>query len=426
MQPTLPFFSTPSDRRPDQSPQRCLVIGLLLSVLLAGCGGASQADTERNGTPGSIAEPAENPSVDTPLHDGGDGDTPHADGGMGGGGQPTAPGLDAGHPFDSGPPPVTSTCGDDVCDASEGCSLCPADCGACPTSCTPGFELAGDACVPLGEEALTLRGEADVCAHFASEHVDVGPEWAANDNDTSPCAPGQVPEAAQQNGIRRVNLYRWLVGLAPVTEATALLDNQQACAVLMHDLGTITHNPPSDATCYSAAGAGAAGSSNLAYGAGLADSVDLYVADNGVASLGHRRWVLNPRMGETAFGFIPNYSCMYSFSQNGAGTTLPYVSWPPAGYVPLDAARGRYSLTLFADGFTNDTQVEVAIDEGAFASVPFDRLPFGYGDGSVISFQPPSAGANVFQDGRIVRVRVTGTQQGSTYEWTTVYTDCDG
>src|SRR5207237_326154 len=91
---------------------------------------------------------------------------------------------------------------------------------------------------------------------------------------------------------------------------------------------------PSSA-CYTDAGARAAGESNLAKGVDLpADAVDLFMSDDGVDSLGHRRWCLAPAAGVTAFGHTGQSTCMYSFGMRGPG--------PAGGYdVTVDVSAGH-------------------------------------------------------------------------------------
>lgn len=277
--------------------------------------------------------------------------------------------------------------------------------------------------MPLAPPVFASRTKAEVCDRFRADFITVWPKWEPTPGSDDPCDPGTVPDEAHENGIRRTNLYRWLAGLPPVTSADELREQEQACAVVLAALGYLTHHPSSDAPCYSDAAAAGAGSSNLAVGAGLAGSVDLYIADHGVASLGHRRWVLNPSMQKTAFGAKNGFSCMYAFSWGGGGTDLAYVAWPPPGYVPLEAARGRFSLTLLTLGVTEETRVFIAIDDGSFEEVSFDVLPYGYGQGTTLAFDPPAPGTSLFSDERDVRVRITGTPQGD-FEHTTLFVGC--
>jgi len=71
----------------------------------------------------------------------------------------------------------------------------------------------------------------------------------------------------------------------------------QAAALIFGAQGQISHDPPSNWACYSAAGDEAAGSSNIALGASGTSAIDLYMRDPGSnnAAVGHRRWILYPQ-----------------------------------------------------------------------------------------------------------------------------------
>ncbi len=61
--------------------------------------------------------------------------------------------------------------------------------------------------------------------------------------------------------------------------------------------------------------------------------------------LGHRRWLLNPRMQNTGFGAGPGkYSAMYSFDSKRENTPdYDYVAFPPRGYFPANMFRAHHA-----------------------------------------------------------------------------------
>ncbi len=263
------------------------------------------------------------------------------------------------------------------------------------------------------------RSEPEVCAYWAQEHVGVGAEWQPS-NPGDACDLGVVSDEGQRNGIRRTNLYRWLAGLEPVSLEPSLLPQQQACAVIQDALGGLNHHPPADSPCYTDLGARGAGSSNLVAGTGLADSVDLYVSDRGVPSLGHRRWVLNPTARVTAFGHKGRFGCMYSFSSEGP-VTADFVAWPPPGFVPTAAAHGTAHVSLYRVRPGPEFRVEVAVDDGEYGQVVADRLPGGYG-GQIPAYAWDMP-RNLWADGTRLRVALRGLN-GPDVTWETTFTDC--
>jgi hypothetical protein len=375
---------------------------------------------------------------------GGDGGFP---GGDGGGPSPDAaptPGPpDAAAP---GPCPggcgANATCAEDGCrcrtgffpdpDPAQRCSppVGPADpcdgvdcgdnarCADGECACLPGFAAQGADCVAEPVGPLEARTRDEVCGRWRAEYRRVGEEWLPGDG--SACDPGRVPAAAQENALRRTNLYRWLAGLPPAVIEARVLAQEQACAVTLHGLGTLNHHPPDDRPCYSAEGAAGAGSSNLAMGTGLADSVDLYVDDGGVPSLGHRRWVLGATLGATGFGFKPPFSCMYTFDMSGQ-TDAEFVAWPPPGFVPVEAARGRWSFAALRRRPVGDVSFAIQLDGGPEQALGGEALPGGYGGfAPTWAFDPPG---NVWADGREVRVVVRGLEGGDLV-YTVRFTRC--
>jgi hypothetical protein len=286
--------------------------------------------------------------------------------------------------------------------------------GAC--ACLPGFE--GPSCAPATGGPLESRTREEVCARWRADRVDASPEWTPGGADA--CDPGSVPDPAQQNGLRRTNLYRWLAGLPPAGLDAGHIPVEQACAALENGLGHLDHFPPEGSPCYSADGAAGAGSSNLAQGTGLADSVDLFVDDGGVPSLGHRRWVLSATLGNTAFGHRPPFTCMYAFDMSGQ-TDLDFIAWPPPGYVPDDAAHGRWSFVALRLQPAGPVSVDLSVDGGAPQTYAAEELPVGYGGQyPSYAFDPP---AEVWADGREARVTVHGLSGGDV-SYTVRFTAC--
>ncbi len=272
----------------------------------------------------------------------------------------------------------------------------------------------------------TGRSEEQVCARWTRDHVPTqGPDYLADDPNDA-CDHGSVPAAAQENGIRRTNLYRWLAGLGPVGLDAALRPQQQACAALQAAMGRLSHQPPQNAPCYTREGAAGAGSSNLAGGRALADTVDAYVADNNTPSLGHRRWVLNPSARVTTFGHKGRWGCQYSFSQGGP-VEVDYVSWPPAGPVPVSAAPGPFHVSLYRIRPAQNFEIHVALDDGAFERVDLTPLAGGFGGGVPAYVFALPAGerlGNVWSAGRRLRVSMRNLRDHEDVAFTTRFVAC--
>ena len=160
---------------------------------------------------------------------------------------------------------------------------------------------------------------------------------------------------------------------------------------MMSANSALEHVPPTTWKCYSAVGAEAAGRSNLALGAAGPRAIDLYIADGGVASLGHRRWVLYPPQTEIGTGDTNNANSLWVLGPFGARAATPNgVAWPPAGFVPYQLVPSSTAWSFSMDG-ANFTSTSITVTKVGIGNVPVTKaaLDVGYGD-NTISFMPAS------------------------------------
>jgi hypothetical protein len=212
--------------------------------------------------------------------------------------------------------------------------------------------------------------------------------------------------------LRRINMFRWMIGLGPVVDRPEDHQRQQQCARMMDANGMLSHSPPTGWDCYTAEGAAGAGSSNLALGFGSsARTIDLYVDDGGVDSLGHRRWIFNPPLGSVGIGHVGSGGCLGVFN-GGGSTTRTWTAWPPPGPVPLDAI-GTARWSFHSEGASGGSVRVVRVSDGADLGVSSMGLPDGYGPSTVAWDGESDAGT--------YRVTVSGVPIGEvTYDVTLV------
>jgi hypothetical protein len=231
---------------------------------------------------------------------------------------------------------------------------------------------------------------------------------------TSMCDPGSVPGASVEDTLRRVNLYRWLNGLPPVTEAEDARTMVQECALMMSVNGMIDHYPPMSWQCYTGEGAAGAGSSNLAIGvASAAEGVDLFMMDFGVPSLGHRRWILNVPLGRVGVGYARaswrGASCLGILDFSGMGDRV-WTSFPNPGFAPSFIASATWSFHSSAWSLADSAVRVVRADDGVElpVTVYYPTSLGGFG-GNAVAWNPmgwtPASG---------VRYRVTISGGGIT------------
>lgn len=200
---------------------------------------------------------------------------------------------------------------------------------------------------------ITTSDRAAVIAAYEAEFN--RPEVpTSSTGDTKTCNPGTTSAANQASVLQRVNWYRAMAGLGPVTTLTSHIAEAQAAALISAAEGQLSHAPSAGANCYTIAGASGAGHSNLGLGVSGTRSVEGYIADNGGnnKAVGHRSWLLARGLAGVASGDIDETASNAAASAiwvELSGTSSArdgYVAWPPSGYVPDSVVPARWSFTL--------------------------------------------------------------------------------
>ncbi len=200
------------------------------------------------------------------------------------------------------------------------------------------------------------------------------------------CQAGSVSSAAQSATLAMVNYFRSMVDLPGVTFDPALSAKSQRAALMMSANNALDHFPPSTWACWSADGAEAAGSSNLALGVGGAAAVDLQVDDPGAGNTaaGHRRWIMYPPTLTMGSGSTSNANSLWVFGARGDRPHTKAVEWPSAGYFPRELEPGgRWSVSIPGADLDGAT-VRVTGPTGAVLPATVHRPAYGYGDPTLV------------------------------------------
>lgn len=317
---------------------------------------------------------------------------------------PVDVGIDAG-PDDS--------CVGVMCGRNETCVA-----GGCV--CSEGFDRMGGECEAsvMGSDPLTHTAE-QVCA-FWQESATVSP-GAFEVSDTE-CDPGVLSPTAINEGMRRINAYRWLAGLGPTS--TAVSNAQaQGCALVSawNATGPQAHNPEPSAVCYTEDGAAGAGSSNIAWGSrSTVNAIDQWVLDRGnETTMGHRRWILNPPLSDVQLGLYEGgtsfggAACMSVFARAGMGRIPDWFAFPPPGIVPIGLPIATWTFHA-AWSFADVTVIVTRVSDGADLEVqifPLRQTGFGYPNAT--SFRPTGWSPEA---GETYRVLVVAGDESAMYE----------
>ena len=188
-----------------------------------------------------------------------------------------------------------------------------------------------------------------------------------------PSTPPPIPRTAlrgtnsvvfQNATLWRINWYRAMSGIpAAITFSASESAEDQAAALLISANNQLLHSGiPASWSCFSSSGTNAAENSNLAFGLTGPDAISGYIWDWTESQVGHRRWLLYPQTQVMATGDVPpqasyaaaNATWIYDANYGGPRpvTPLPYVAWPPPGYVPYPVVYPQWSLTALSNART--------------------------------------------------------------------------
>ncbi len=302
-----------------------------------------------------------------------------------------------------------SSCGTDGCDDGQWC-----DSGQCV--CKWGFTASGTGCERDAAPDPTQRSEAEVCSAWNDIPDSFGLQtW--QDEPQDQCDWGVLHPEYHNGAMTKLNVYRWLIGMEAADSSQAMRDATQACATFhAAEGGALDHYPSEDTTCYTPEGYDGAASSNLAGGSSAMSAIDLWLS-----SLGHRRWMLNPTLQNTAFGSHSGYVCLY-VTQTGFTDTADFYAYPSPGYFPRSAIVGQWMVTSSSWGLNDNVDVEVTrVSDNESLTVQVGT--YYWADMSrpaSLVFQP--AGVTSGETYEVRLSNLTGSQDERSYEVTLV--DC--
>ena len=252
--------------------------------------------------------------------------------------------------------------------------------------------------------------------------------------DLAHCTAGVLRTEAKAAFLSAFNALRALHGLAPVRYNAAADRAAGEAAMIMAANDALSHDPPPSWKCWSAAGAGAAGSSNLL--GGVSSPYLGYEDDNAILAewliegdsdaIGHRRWLFDPYLDQTAFGrfiaVLPGgervdsaVMKVFDFPANSPvdppvdsgpndwrrtrsqGTIPEFVAWPQGEYPRVFfSPRARFSFSISqnpadvdAPGAPDFSDAVVSISDGDHLLPVRDQLwdNEGYGVANCLSWR---------------------------------------
>lgn len=258
--------------------------------------------------------------------------------------------------------------------------------------------------------------------------------------DLASCTAGVLQDAHKEEALQTLNEIRALHGLPAAAYNLAADDEVAEAALIMLANNSLDHNPPSTARCFSSAGLRGAQTSNLYIHSAsetldmpAAQPVEAFLGDVGVASLGHRRWLLDPFLGSTAFGRadgkpagssnqVMTAALKVISNDSSPGASAPdFIAYPQGDY-PARLVNKNWFLSF---SVLNDKEVKA--NNGA------DNIDFSFSSIEVldVDLQPLAVSeASYNYEGyglpNVLQWKVAGLQNGQSYQVTINNVRVDG
>ncbi|WP_299455154.1 CAP domain-containing protein [uncultured Microscilla sp.] len=210
--------------------------------------------------------------------------------------------------------------------------------------------------------------------------------WSGN---VSNCNAGITPTNTQNKVLQRLNFYRKLVGLPGNVVLNAEKSNKcQQAALMSRANNSLSHSPPTTWSCYTADGREASGKSNLSLGSAGSRAVDAYIRDAGSGNyfVGHRRWILYPKLQEVGTGDTDRSNALWVIGDIGpVPLNMPdFVAYPPKGFMPQDLVYPRWSFSIPSADFSN-AKVTMTDASGNTVNLTQEKLNNGgFGDRTMV------------------------------------------
>ncbi|NMP36730.1 MAG: CAP domain-containing protein [Clostridiales bacterium] len=197
-----------------------------------------------------------------------------------------------------------------------------------------------------------------------------------------PYAAGGLNEAFLKHGLEYLNYIRLIAHLPLVNLSDELNESAQYGAVVLAANNKLTHYPSKPAgmsdTFYNNGCeatkksniSGRWGYSNLNLTNSLSGCMDDDSSTNNLLLVGHRRWLLNPKLLNVGFGYACNTDENSTFTvtrvfdkSRTEELDYSYVAWPAAGFFPeqMISETAPWSVTLNPDEYLTPDAASVQI-----------------------------------------------------------------
>ena len=228
-----------------------------------------------------------------------------------------------------------------------------------------------------------------VVSHDSSSLSEHEVNWSG---DLNHCNAGSLSKKYYDNMLERIKFFRRMIGVSDDVIFKQEYNKQaQDAALIMNANKLLSHHPKENLSCYSESGYQGASHGNLYMGRWGSDCIDGYIADAGVAGVGHRRWIFNPfnshfgtgsSLGESGSGYTYGYNCLVVITDENDYESENYfkefpITWPMKGYFPKEfLSIYPWSFSLVGADFS---KVKILVKQGGVnKKVKKETLKSGY------------------------------------------------
>ena len=187
--------------------------------------------------------------------------------------------------------------------------------------------------------ASAAPSQQEIQAFYAAHpFTHAEPVYAEPPQTEAPYSAGSLSAETLEEALNCLNLCRYAAGVPADVQLTDRYNAAAQAGQLTDYLnGTLQHHPPQpDGLPQEIYARAYQGNSNSDLWCGchdLPESIAVYLLDPGASNLqtlGHRRWLLNPAMRYTGFGYVKGYTGCYVTERGRAERfTGDFIAWPP-------------------------------------------------------------------------------------------------
>ncbi|MDE6970894.1 MAG: InlB B-repeat-containing protein [Eubacterium sp.] len=297
------------------------------------------------------------------------------------------------------------------------------------------------------KEITVQTHSQDEIRDYVSRHgatLQDGLYFAADPVLEAPYGAGQLSDATKKSALNMLRQIRYIAGISDQIEESGTYSYYaQASSLVNYANGSLSHHPGQPAgmdTELFQAGYEGASKSNLSMysrsGRSINETIVMSFLNDSdrsnISSVGHRRWLLNPKMKYAGFGAVSGpkgtYCSIYVLDKGNSEASETGVAWP-AQNMPVEYFRTDFAWSISLGDLADEEKIHVTLtrmsdqktwnfsrssSDGDFY-VDNEEYNYSYAKNGCIIFRPPAEEIGSYRDGDVYEVRITGTASPVSY-----------